>query len=83
MNKFNDSILITKKFRSPTEFSLYIEERVLKERIGYMDAIIDYCTINDVDIDNIGSLVTNELKEKVQIEAEDSNMMKPKGKLPV
>ena len=83
MNNFNDSILITKKFRSPTEFSLYIEERVLREKIGYMDAIIDYCTINDVEIDNIGALVTKGLKEKVQIEAEDSNMMKPKGKLPI
>ena len=60
----NDSILITKRFRSPTEFSLYIEERVSKERIGYMDAIIDYCTTNDVDIDNVGSLVTKTLKEK-------------------
>ncbi len=83
MNNFNDSILITKKFRSPTEFSLYIEERVLREKIGYMDAIIDYCTINDVEIDNIGALVTKGLKEKVQIEAEDFNMMKPKGKLPI
>ena len=83
MNEFNDSILITKRFRSPTEFSLYIEERVAKERIGYMDAIIDYCQTNDVEIDNIGNLITTSLKEKVQVEAEDSNMMKPRGKLPV
>jgi len=79
----NDSILITKRFRSPTEFSLYIEERVSKERIGYMDAIIDYCTTNDVDIDNIGSLVTKTLKEKLHLEAVENNMLKPKGRLPI
>ena len=79
----NDSILITKRFRSPTEFSLHIEERVLKERIGYMDAIIDYCYHNSVDIENIGNLVTPSLKEKIQLEAEEANMMRPKGKLPV
>jgi len=79
----NDSILITKRFRSPTEFSLYIEERVAKERIGYMDAIIDYCTSNEVEIDNIGSLVTKSLKEKLHLEAVENNMMKPKGRLPV
>ena len=82
-DEINDSILITKKFRSPTEFSLYIEERVAKERIGYMDAIIDYCTTNDVDINNIGSLVTKTLKEKLHVEAVENNMMKPKGQLPV
>ena len=83
MAEFNDSILITKRFRSPTEFSLYIEERVSKERLGYMDAIIDYCYHNSVDIENIGNLVTPSLKEKIQLEAEESNMMRPKGKLPV
>lgn len=83
MNEFNDSILITKRFRSPTEFSLYIEERVVKERLGYMDAIIDYCHTNDVDIDNVGGLITPSLKEKIQLEAEDNNMMRPRGKLPV
>ena len=83
MTDFNDSILITKRFRSPTEFSLYIEERVSKERLGYMDAIIDYCYHNSVDIENIRNLVTPSLKEKIQLEAEESNMMRPKGKLPI
>lgn len=79
----SDSFLITKRFRSPTEFSLYIEERVARERIGYMDAIIDYCNTNEVEIDNIGSLVTKSLKEKVQFEAVENNMMKAKGRLPI
>ena len=83
MTIFNDQMFITKRFRSSSEFSLYIEERVVKERLGYMDAIIDYCTTNDVEIDNIGSLVTPSLKEKIQLEAEEANMMKPRGKLPI
>lgn len=81
--ELNNSILITKRFRSPSEFSLYIEERVLKEKIGYMDAIIDYCTTNDVDLESIGSLVTVSLKEKIQFEAEEANLLKPRGKLPL
>ena len=83
ISDFNDSFIITKRFRSPTEFSLYIEERVSKERIGYMDAIIDYCTNSEVDIENIGNLVTTSLKEKLRYEAEEANMMKPRGRLPV
>lgn len=81
--EINDSILITKRFRSPTEFSLYVEERVSKEKIGYMDAIIDYCYHNDVDIEGVANLVTPSLREKIQLEAEEANMMKPRGKLPL
>tara|TARA_B100002019_G_C21142156_1_gene533832 strand:- start:621 stop:869 length:249 start_codon:yes stop_codon:yes gene_type:complete len=79
----NDTILITKRFRSPTEFSLYIEERVVSDKVGYMDAIINYCNINGVDIENISNLVTESLKQKIRIEAEDANMIKPIGKLPL
>ena len=79
----NDSIILTKKFRSPVEFSLYIEERVLKEKIGYIDVIIDYCKNHDIDIDNVGKLITKSLKEKIQVEAEESNLMKPRGRLPI
>ena len=82
-DEINDSFIITKRFRSPNEFSLYIEERVAKERIGYMDAIIDYCNTSDVDVDSIGNLVNASLKQKVQVEAEEQNMIKPKGRLPL
>lgn len=82
-DEINDSFIITKRFRSPNEFSLYIEERVVKERIGYMDAIIDYCYTNEVDVDSIGNLVNASLKQKVQVEAEEQNMLKPKGRLPL
>ena len=79
----NDSMVLTKRFRSPVEFSLYIEERVQKERIGYIDVIIDYCKNHDIDIDNVGKLITKSLKEKIQLEAEESNLMKPRGRLPL
>lgn len=78
-----DSLIITKKFRSPNEFSLYIEERVLKERIGYMDAVIQYCEEIDIDIESISKLINQSLKDKIQNEAEENNFMKPRGKLPL
>jgi hypothetical protein len=78
-----DSLIITKKFRSPNEFSLHIEERVFREKIGYMDAIIQYCTEVDIDIESISKLINQSLKDKVQIEAEDQNYLKPRGKLPL
>lgn len=78
-----DSLVITKKFRSPNEFSLYIEERVAKESIGYMDAIIQYCGEVDIDIESISKLINQSLKDRVQLEAEEGNYFKKRGKLPL
>jgi hypothetical protein len=78
-----DSLIITKKFRSPNEFSLYIEEKVTKEKIGYMDAIIQYCEEIDINIESISKLVNQSLKDKVQNEAEEQNYIKRRGKLPL
>jgi hypothetical protein len=78
-----DSLIITKKFRSPNEFSLYIEEKVLREKIGYMDAVIQYCEEIDIEIESISKLINQSLKDKIQNEAEENNFMKPRGKLPL
>ncbi len=78
-----DSLIITKKFRSPNEFSLHIEERVLREKIGYMDAVIQYCEEVDIDIESISKLINQSLKDKIQNEAEENNFMKRRGKLPL
>jgi hypothetical protein len=78
-----DSLIITKKFRSPNEFSLYIEGRVAAQDISYMEAIIQYCEEVDIDIESISKLINQSLKDKVQIEAEDGNYFKKRGKLPL
>ena len=78
-----DSLIITKKFRSPNEFSLYIEGNVAAQEISYMEAIIQYCEEVDIDVESISKLINQSLKDKVQIEAEDGNYFKKRGKLPL
>jgi len=78
-----DSLIITKKFRSPNEFSLYIEGKVAAQDISYMEAIIQYCEEVDIDIESISKLINQSLKDRVQIEAEDGNYFKKRGKLPL
>ena len=81
--QLTDALVITKRFRSPTEFSLYIDEQVSIYKITYMDAVINYCNEKEIDIDSIGSLINQKLREKIQMEAELANMIKPRGHLPV
>lgn len=78
-----DALIITKRFRSPNEFSLYIEEKVLQESISYMDAVIGYCNDIDIDVESVTKLINQSLKDKIQNEAEDQNYMRPRGKLPL
>lgn len=82
-NEINDTLIITKKFRSPNEFSLYIEEKVNKEKIGYMDAIINYCSEIDIEIESISKLINQSLKDKIRLEAEEFNYIKKQAKLPL
>lgn len=82
-DNLTDALVITKRFRSPNEFSIYIDEQVASKNISYMDAVINYCNEKDIDVDSIGSLINQKLKEKIQLEAEQANMIKPRGHLPL
>ena len=68
------------------EFSLIIEKVVKDKRpISYMDAIIWYCEQNQIEVESVGRLISKSLKEKIQVEAANANLLKIEatGKLPV
>ena len=53
-----------------------------------MDAILDFCTQNEVDPGTVGKLVSKSLKEKIKVEALNLKLLKgsanmPQGKLPI
>ena len=68
------------------EFSLIIEGVVKDKRpITYMDAIVWYCEQNNIEIETTSRLISKSLKEKIQVEAMNANMLKVEkgGKLPI
>ena len=48
-----------------------------------MDAVIAYCNDVDIDVEAVTKLINQSLKDKIQIEAEDQNYMRSRGKLPL
>jgi hypothetical protein len=56
---------------------------VFREKIGYMDAVIQYCNEVDIDVESVSKLINQSLKDKIQSEAEDQNYLKKRGKLPL
>lgn len=82
--EITDQFIISKKFKTANEFSLYIEQLVLAKKLSYMEAVIGYCDEADIDVESIKSLVNKSLKEKIQCEAEELNYLKKRsGKLPL
>jgi hypothetical protein len=57
------------------DFNLVIEEIVYMKDVSYMDAIIEYCDEHDVEIEVAASLISNNLKSKLQLEAEELNFL--------
>ena len=76
---------IEKKFLTPSKFALEIEKIVAEEKINYIDAIIHYCEVNELEVESVTKLVSKPLKEKLKWDATRLNFMKrtSRAKLPL
>ena len=73
------------KFLTPTKFSMEIEKIVVEEKLNYIDAICQYCEMNDIEIQAVTILVTKPLKERLKYDAIQLIFMKKtsRAKLPL
>ena len=76
---------IESKFLTPSKFALEIEKIVAEEKVNYIDAIVHYCEINELEVDSITKLVSKPLKERLKWDAIRLNFMKKtsRAKLPL
>ena len=59
------------------EFSLIIEDIVKKHKdMSYVDAIVKYCEENNIEIETTARLITKQLKEKIQHQSAQLNLLK-------
>lgn len=67
-----------------TKFIKEIERMREKNRVEYIDAIVTWCEKNKVEVEYIASIVKKDpvLKSKLQVEAENMNIIKKTAKLP-
>lgn len=81
--KLTDVFVITKKFNTPAEFSQHIERRAYHTNSTCMDILVDYCLSNDIEIESVNKLLSTSLKDKLEAEAQELNLLKVKSnKLP-
>ena len=77
--------VMEKKFLTPSKFALEIETIVAEEKINYIDAICQFCEMNDIEVDSITKLISKPLKERLKYDAINLNFMKKtsRAKLPL
>jgi hypothetical protein len=77
--------ILNQKFLSKDKFAEDIESLVLETKMSYIDAIVQYCEDNNIEVDTVNKLVSKPLKEKIRWEATELNYLKKtsRGRLPL
>ena len=76
---------LKEKFLCSAQFAQDIEAIVKNDNLGYIDAIVDYCEKNAIDVESVPKLISTPLKEKLKWEATELNFLKrtSRAKLPL
>jgi len=65
------------------DISLDIETMVSEKKITYMEAVLLYTEDIDGEIEMVSKLINKSIKDKIEYEAQELNMLKRTGKLPL
>ena len=68
--------LLEDKFMTVARFSTEVETLVNSDSMSYIDAIIHYCDVNDIELETVPKLISKPLKEKLKHEAQQLNFIK-------
>ena len=76
---------LKEKFLCSAQFAQDIEAIVKDDNLGYIDAIVDYCEKNAIDVESVPKLISKPLKEKLKWEATELYYLKrtTRAKLPL
>lgn len=70
-------------FMTERSFQEAIEVIVEQNRISHMDAVIHFCTENDLDPEDITQFVSSNLRAKIRQDAMDDGYIKRTAQLPL
>lgn len=75
------------KINSIIDSSSFLKEidRIVDSGTDYMDAVIEYCNKNGIEIETAASIIkrSDNAKTKLQVEAEKLNLIPKTSKLPI
>ena len=70
-------------FLNESNFQLMIEELVQTRRLSHLDAMVTYCEENHIDPEDLVSVISTNLKDKIRMDAMESGAMRQTSVLPI
>lgn len=58
------------------KFSQEVEKIAHDNSMNYIDAIVYYCELNEIELENVPKLISRPLKEKLKFDAQKLNYIK-------
>jgi hypothetical protein len=72
------------KILTQKEFETEIKQiQIKKHPITMIDAILEYCTIKNIEVETAATLITPRMKSAIEGEAMKLKMIAPKARLPI
>ncbi len=69
--------LLEDKFMTAAKFSQEVEKIAFDNPdMNYIDSVIHFCEMNEIEIDSVSKLISKPLKEKLKFDAQQLNFMK-------
>ncbi len=65
------------------DFAMEIEDMVRRRKLGYIEAILEYCETHNIDLSSVKDMVQGTLKSKLEAEAESLHFLPRRSKLPI
>lgn len=70
-------------FKNAAQFSLHIEQMASEMKMTHMEAVLKYCEDNFIEPDEIKSLVNKPLRDKIEIDMREANLLPKQAALDV
>ena len=69
--------------KTKEQFSLLIEKYAREKKCSYMDAIVLYCEENEMEVESAAQMISPNIRDKIEVEAQDLNFLPRAARLPI
>ena len=77
-------MIVLKQFTDMTiDLNLTIEELVKEKGLSYMDAVLYHAQVLELEPEAMAKMLNQSIKDKIEVEAQNLNMLKKTAKLPI
>ena len=65
------------------DLNLNIEQIVKDTELSYMEAVLNYADNSEIEPEAMAKMLNQSIKDKIEVEAQNLNMLKKSGQLPM